>query len=71
VVGCLIVLPVNGLVTSTTNWSSFSEVAFAFRITPRLLVNGLIFSVVMGLVSGYLPARRAARQHVVDALRGD
>ncbi|MEJ2205486.1 MAG: ABC transporter permease [Gemmatimonadota bacterium] len=71
VVGCLIVLPVNGLVTSTTNWSSFSEVAFAFRITPRLLVNGLIFSVVMGLVGGYLPARRAARQHVVDALRGD
>jgi ABC-type antimicrobial peptide transport system permease subunit len=67
--GCLFVLPINGLVTSTTNWNSFSEVAFAFRITPRLLLNGLIFSVVMGLVGGYLPARRAAKQQVVDALR--
>ena len=67
--GCLIALPINGLVTSTTNWNSFSEVAFAFRITPRLLLNGMIFSVVMGLVGGYFPARRAAKQQVVDALR--
>ncbi len=64
VVGCLFVLPVNGLVTSTTNWNSFSEVAFAFRVTPRLLVNGLIFSVMMGLVGGYFPedTLRQARQ---------
>lgn len=69
VIGCLIVLPINGLVTSTTNWASFSEVAFAFRVTPRLLLNGMIFAVVMGVIGGLLPARQAARQQVVDALR--
>lgn len=69
VLGCLFVLPVNGMVTSTTNWNSFSEVAFAFRITPPLLMAGMVFSVLMGLVGGYLPARHAARQHVADALR--
>lgn len=69
VLGCLIALPINGLVTSTTNWASFSEVAFAFRITPRLLVNGMIFALVMGVIGGLLPARRAARQTVAEALR--
>jgi ABC-type lipoprotein release transport system permease subunit len=67
--GCLIALPINGLVTSTTNWASFSEVAFAFRVTPQLLLNGMIFAVVMGIIGGLLPARHAARQQVVDALR--
>ncbi len=67
--GCLIALPINGLVTSTTNWASFSEVAFAFKVTPALLLNGMIFAVVMGMLGGFLPARAAARQHVVDALR--
>lgn len=69
VLGCLMALPINGLVTSTTNWSSWSEVAFAFRVTPGLLLNGMIFAAVMGLVGGLLPARKAARQQVVDALR--
>jgi putative ABC transport system permease protein len=69
VIGCLMALPINGLVTSTTNWASFSEVAFAFRVTPGLLLNGMIFAVVMGIVGGLLPARRAAKQQVVDALR--
>jgi len=69
VLGCLIALPINGLATSTTNWTSFSEVAFAFRGTPALLLNGIIFAVVMGIVGGLFPARAAARQHVVDALR--
>lgn len=68
-IGCLMVLPINGLVTSTTNWSSFSEVAFAFRVTPGLLLNGMIFALVMGIIGGLLPARAAARQQVVDALR--
>ncbi len=67
--GCLMALPINGLVTSTTNWSSFSEVAFAFQVTPALLLNGMIFAVVMGIFGGLLPARHAAKQQVVDALR--
>lgn len=68
-IGCVITLPINGLVTSTTNWSSFSEVAFAFRVTPGVMLNGLIFAVVMGLVGGFFPARKAAKQPVVVALR--
>lgn len=67
--GCLGALPINGLVTSTTNWSSFSEVAFAFRVTPALLLSGMAFSVVMGLLGGFFPAFRAARMPVVEALR--
>jgi putative ABC transport system permease protein len=69
VIGALIALPVNGMVTSTTNWASFSEIAFSFRITPGLLLSGLAFAVVMGLVGGFFPARRAAKQPVVQALR--
>jgi ABC-type lipoprotein release transport system permease subunit len=69
VIGALLALPVNGLVTSTTNWASFSEIAFTFRVTPGLLLSGLLFAVVMGLVGGFFPARRAARMPVVQALR--
>jgi ABC-type lipoprotein release transport system permease subunit len=69
VIGALLALPVNGMVTSTTNWASFSEIAFSFRITPVLLLAGLIFAVVMGLAGGFFPAWRAARMQVVEALR--
>ena len=69
VIGCLLALPINGVVTSTTNWSSFSEIAFAFRVTPQLLLAGLTFAVVMGVVGGFFPARRASRLPVIQALR--
>jgi putative ABC transport system permease protein len=69
VIGALLALPINGIVTSTTNWASFSEIAFSFRVTPGLLLSGLIFAVVMGLIGGFFPARRAAKQPVVQALR--
>jgi len=69
VIGCLIALPVNGVVANTTNWASFSEIAFAFRITPGLLVAGMIFSAVMGILGGYFPARRASKLQVVEAIR--
>ncbi|MBW8772533.1 MAG: ABC transporter permease [Gemmatimonadetes bacterium] len=68
-IGCLLALPVNGIVTSTTNWASFSEIAFAFRITPKLLLEGVTFGLVMGVVGGFFPARRAAKMAVVQALR--
>ena len=68
-IGCLIALPINGIVTSTTNFSSFSELAFAFRITPQALVAGLIFAAAMGVVGGFLPALRAARQPLAKSLR--
>jgi putative ABC transport system permease protein len=69
VIGCLLALPINGVVTSTTNWASFSEIAFAFRVTPLLLLAGILFAVVMGVVGGFFPARRASRLPVVQALR--
>ncbi|MBA2684868.1 MAG: ABC transporter permease [Gemmatimonadaceae bacterium] len=69
IIGCLLALPINGVVTSTTNWASFSEIAFAFRVTPQLLAAGLLFAVVMGLVGGFFPARRASRLPVIEALR--
>jgi len=69
VLGCLFALPINGLVTSTTNWQSFSEVAFAFRVTPMLLLIGMIFSLLMGVLGGFFPALRASRLPVVQALR--
>jgi ABC-type lipoprotein release transport system permease subunit len=69
VIGCLLALPVNGFVASTTNWASFSEIAFNFRVTPGLLLAGLIFAVVMGVLGGFFPARRAAKLPVVQAIR--
>ena len=69
VIGCLLALPINGVVTSTTNFASFSEIAFAFRVTPLLLLEGLAFSVVMGVVGGFFPAWRASRMPVIQALR--
>jgi ABC-type lipoprotein release transport system permease subunit len=69
VAGCLIALPINGITTSTTNWSSFSEVAFAFRVTPAGMVAGLVFAAALGLVGGFLPALRAGRQSLAASLR--
>ena len=68
-IGCLLALPINGLVTSTTNWASFSEIAFSFRVTPALLGYGLLFAVLMGVIGGFFPAWRAARLQVIQALR--
>lgn len=68
-IGCVLALPVHGISTGTTNFSSFSEVAFKFRITPGLLAGGVLFSAVMGALGGLLPALRAARIPVARALR--
>ena len=59
----------NGYQTSTMNFSTFSQVAFAFQVTPRLLVMGLVYALVMGLIGGLFPAVRAARLPIPTALR--
>lgn len=69
IIGCLLALPMNGVVTSTTNWANFSEIAFSFRITPILLLAGVIFAVVMGTLGGFFPARRASKMAVIQAIR--
>jgi len=68
-VGCIAVLPLNGLTTSTINWQTFSSLAFAFRITPGLLMGGMIFAVIMGVAGGLAPAIAAALRPVAAALR--
>ena len=67
--GCLVVLPLNGLTTGAMNLQTFSHLAFAFKITPELLVKGIIFALVMGFIGGLLPAVRAATRPVASALR--
>jgi putative ABC transport system permease protein len=59
----------NGWHTSTVNWQSFSQVAFAFDVTARLLAEGTIWATVIGLVGGLFPAIRAARLPIAAALR--
>jgi putative ABC transport system permease protein len=62
-------LAFNGYHTSTMNFQSFSQVAFAFRVTPRLLLQGMGWALAIGLIGGLLPAVRAARLPIVAALR--
>jgi len=69
ILGCLAVLPLNGLTTSTMNFQTFSNLAFAFKITLSLLLMGVFFALVMGILGGMLPAIRAARRPVAQALR--
>ena len=54
---------------STLNWQSFSELAFSFTLTPRIILTSMLFAVLMGVIGGFLPAVRAARLSIVDALR--
>ena len=67
--GVLAYLAFNGYQTSTMNFSTFSQVAFAFQVTPQLLVMGLSYALLMGLVGGLFPALRAARLPIPSALR--
>lgn len=62
-------LAFNGYRTSTMNFATFSQVAFAFQVTPQLLVMGLVYALLMGLVGGLFPAIRAARLPIPSALR--
>ncbi len=68
-VGCLAAPPFNGFTTGTMNWSSFSYLAFSFRVTPGIVAGGLVFSLLMGIIGGLPPAVRAARLPVIVALR--
>ena len=59
----------NGYQTSTMNFQTFSQVAFAFRVTPALLATGLTYALAMGFIGGLFPAVRAARLPIPTALR--
>ena len=67
--GGLAYVAFNNFHTSTMNFQSFSQVAFAFKVTPELLVRGIVWSLLIGLVGGLFPAVRAARLPIASALR--
>jgi ABC-type antimicrobial peptide transport system permease subunit len=68
VLGCLLMLPLQGARTGTTN-QTFSEVTFAFRTTPYVMFVACAFATILGLIGGALPALRAARMLPTQALR--
>ena len=68
-VGIAMALPLHGVETGTTNFQTFTEVAFAFKVTPRVLATAVSFAVILGLAGGAWPAWRAARLLPAEALR--
>ena len=69
IVGIVLMLPFNGMSTSTSNQATFSEVVFKMQITPQVVISAVIFAVVMGLIGGVAPAWSAARRDILAALR--
>ena len=67
--GCLLVLPLNGITTGLTNFTTFSEVAFNFQISPLIMVTGVGFAMILGALGGFFPARNAANKEILTALR--
>lgn len=67
--GCLLALPVRSFTTGTMSFATFSELAFRFQVTPDMLLAGLVFAGVMGLVGGFFPARKAAGMPIIESLR--
>ena len=70
IVGGILAMPINGVSTGTANFVTFSEVAFAFRVTPGLIASGIIFASLIGVVGGFLPALQASRLPIIDGLKG-
>lgn len=69
VIGCLFALPMDGIAAATVNLQTFNEMLFNFRITPMIILQGLVYAAAVGAVGGYLPARRAARIRLIDLMR--
>ena len=69
VAGCLLVLPLNNITTGIGSFVTFSEIAFNFRVSPPIMLAGIVFALFMGAVGGLFPARMAARKEILTALR--
>lgn len=67
--GCLLVLPLDGLETGTMNWNTFTETTFAFRVDASLLLTAVLIAMALGVLGGIVPAWRASRLKPVEALR--
>jgi len=71
IVGLVAATFLQAITISTTNFQSFSELAFSFTLTPKIVASSLAFALAMGVAGGFLPAIRASRMKIVDALRAD
>ncbi len=71
IVGLVAATFLQAITISTTNFQSFSELAFSFTLTPKIAALSLAFALAMGVAGGFLPAIRASRMKIVDALRAD
>lgn len=69
VIGCLLVLPLNGVTTGIGNFITFSETSFAIRVTPGIMAAGVGFAMVLGAAGGLFPARNASKKEILIALR--
>ncbi len=67
--GCLLVLPLNGVTTGIGNSVTFSEIGFNFRVTPAIMAIGVAFAMLLGAFGGLFPARSAANKEILTALR--
>jgi putative ABC transport system permease protein len=68
-VGCALAYQWNGYTTATMGFETFSEIVFQFAVTPKLVIQGLVFAVVVGIMGTLLPAIRASRLPVIEALK--
>jgi putative ABC transport system permease protein len=69
IIGVVMVIPLNGIQTGTTNFATFTEVTFAFRTTPYAIAVAIIFALLLGIIGGAIPAYRASRMTPTQALR--
>lgn len=69
ILGCLLALPLNWVTTGIGSMTSFSEIAFRFRVGLAALASGFTFAIVLGALGGVLPARAAAKKEILSALR--
>jgi putative ABC transport system permease protein len=69
VLGCLLVMPLNNFTTGIGSFTTFSEFTFDFRITPQIMMYGLLFAAFMGAIGGLFPAASAARKEILTALK--
>lgn len=67
--GCLLVLPLNGMQGRIGNFVTFSETTFNFEVTPAIMAAGIAFAAFMGVLGGILPARMAAKSDILSAIR--
>jgi len=68
ILGCLLIIPLNGLTTGIGS-TTFSDLAFSFRVTPQIMLGGIVFAALLGAFGGLFPARNAARKEILVALR--